>query len=103
MKQSRILMSLLALPLLFGAGLAMAGGKTGERVDQTHEITREAPSDTDTSRVQPFSHQWFDSDPFSTAVDSCSGSCSGNTCTCTGSLSCCLAGCAACFKVLDEL
>lgn len=105
MKQSHILSGLLTLVLLFGAGLAIAGDDAKGNVDaakQTHEITREAPTDAKSDRVQPFTQQWFDNDPFGT-VDSCSGSCSGNTCTCTGSLSCCVAGCAACFAILDQL
>ncbi len=35
--------------------------------------------------------------------ESCSGSCNSNSCSCTGTLSCCAAGCTACWIVLDEL
>jgi hypothetical protein len=34
--------------------------------------------------------------------DFCSGSCDANTCSCYGTLDCCLAGCRACWQVLDS-
>lgn len=39
----------------------------------------------------------------SAAADSCSGGCNCDVCVCSGSLSCCLDGCDACWFVLDEI
>ncbi|WP_309891094.1 hypothetical protein [Archangium sp.] len=35
-------------------------------------------------------------------ADSCSGWCNATTCSCTGSFDCCVAGCSACWGVLDS-
>lgn len=37
------------------------------------------------------------------AADSCSGACDCDVCVCSGTLSCCLDGCDACWFVLDEV
>lgn len=37
------------------------------------------------------------------AADSCSGACDCDVCVCSGTLSCCLDGCGACWFVLDEV
>ncbi|ATB34701.1 hypothetical protein CYFUS_000108 [Cystobacter fuscus] len=38
-----------------------------------------------------------------TLAETCSGSCNATTCSCYGSYECCLAGCVACWEVLDTL
>ncbi|MEM1204798.1 MAG: hypothetical protein AAGN66_16335 [Acidobacteriota bacterium] len=105
MKRHQLVLFLLALGLLFGAGTAIADDRA-ENVDAdaigTHTITREAPAETKTDHVEVFSHEWFDG-PFSQGRDSCSGSCNASICVCSGSLSCCAAGCSACFDIVDSM
>jgi hypothetical protein len=42
-------------------------------------------------------------EPQVAAAPACSGSCNSTSCSCTGSLACCTAGCVACWKAIGAL
>ncbi len=110
MKQQFVLKALLVVSLLLGTGIASAGEMAEEKAENvcatssdTHVITREAPANADTDRVEYFTHDWFNGGANAEEGGSCSGRCSGNVCICAGDPTCCDIGCDLCFKILEEL
>ena len=96
MKTKSYLFALAAL-LILGIASASAGGPATDREAEPDTIVLERTPPATSGNV--LAEQIF----YFPAHGSCSGSCNSTSCSCTGSLSCCIAGCNACWDVLDSL
>lgn len=96
---------LILVAILPGVVLAeAAGAEEAAKVEVQKEVaplTLTRPEKEEAGQCYADARQEFErSEPSGRA--SCSGSCSGNSCSCSGSLSCCVVGCVICWDILDQ-